>query len=844
MSLFKVREWWSVKCGNGDEEFDQGCLAVANIDNDQQQREKIITGSLRGILRIYHPRARDFKIEDHLLELDLKKAILQVEAGRFSATGGLQLAVLHPRCLSVFSVQAGSSTAQGASYLQVTELYQHRLNHTAANMVQGSFGGISGADFICVQSYDGQLSFFEQESEAFSRYLPGFLVPGPLCYCQPTDSFITCNAAFELECYKYQVLAAATGEKATDAGVSGTSHRKQLQSDWRLILGEAAVAISIGRISECCSRDCQVDIVVLGEHTLFCVSESGEIRLQRRLDYHPAAVCPYPFQESPSGAFQENLLVSTHTSALLVYNRSKMVWAAKADSVAVAIRVAEFAGLPGLVVTLDDEGRLSVSYLGTDPPHNVIGVAEGKELDYEEMDMEHRQLLSQIRDTKKEDNVEPTEFITMKAQVSPSLSSGHTDLDDPTAIQSTLDKSVTAMVYICFMGAGTLENVHITIKPPCPIRVDEDSLVIPRLDGGEENTASVPIMFYASTEFIPAGCVATVTSSYTGPDENPHVVALDIRLPLTLFFQVVPPIKNAVYKLTLEANQPPPQLVNLFQEVVEECANANELMTRIQSGNVLTFQHFNGINVSIIVSRTGSRYRIQSDTFEAMWLLLDELLLRLKDYYQLMEQGSASDETFRISFQDPIPLQDFFGLIDNHFGVRVHLTELRKDLDKRANQFRSIQKRLLVRSKDRNPTPLTHLDMLLVETYHAMISLGDSVEVKEKQLKQVSVSLAAGVRLLLNLIRTQYDLDDPAFAVLTHALSPEIPEEIDVGWEEITAGGMTNLLKTTLAKNSKETTTQLQPLEMMQDTQKLKKHISIVLERISKGGSLRRQSSE
>ncbi len=72
----------------------------------------------------------------------------------------------------------------------------------------------SGADYICVQSYDGQLSFFEQEAFAFSRFLPNFLVPGPLAFCDASDCFITCNAAFELESYKYKVLAAASGEKA------------------------------------------------------------------------------------------------------------------------------------------------------------------------------------------------------------------------------------------------------------------------------------------------------------------------------------------------------------------------------------------------------------------------------------------------------------------------------------------------------------------------------------------------------------------------------------------------------------------------------------------------------
>jgi len=33
MSLFSSRQWWHTKLGSG-EEFDQGCICVANIDND------------------------------------------------------------------------------------------------------------------------------------------------------------------------------------------------------------------------------------------------------------------------------------------------------------------------------------------------------------------------------------------------------------------------------------------------------------------------------------------------------------------------------------------------------------------------------------------------------------------------------------------------------------------------------------------------------------------------------------------------------------------------------------------------------------------------------------------
>lgn len=52
-----------------------------------------------------------------------------------------------------------------------------------------------------------------------------------------------------------------------------------------------------------------------------------------------------------------------------------------------------------------------------------------------------------------------------------------------------------------------------------------------------------------------------------------------------------------------------------------------------------------------------------------------------------------------INLQEALPLQDFFTIVDDHFNARVDLCALHKELDKRAQQFRSIQKRILVRSK-------------------------------------------------------------------------------------------------------------------------------------------------
>ena len=41
MSLFKARDWWSTTVGE-DEEFDQGCLCVANFDNADDELGNIM----------------------------------------------------------------------------------------------------------------------------------------------------------------------------------------------------------------------------------------------------------------------------------------------------------------------------------------------------------------------------------------------------------------------------------------------------------------------------------------------------------------------------------------------------------------------------------------------------------------------------------------------------------------------------------------------------------------------------------------------------------------------------------------------------------------------------------
>ena len=88
---------------------------MGNIDNSLPAMDKIVVGSLTGMLRIYSPTKPGYRIEDLVIEEDLGVPILQLLMGKFiPSTDSIGLAVLHPRKLSVYEI-----TPQGTVCLPI-----------------------------------------------------------------------------------------------------------------------------------------------------------------------------------------------------------------------------------------------------------------------------------------------------------------------------------------------------------------------------------------------------------------------------------------------------------------------------------------------------------------------------------------------------------------------------------------------------------------------------------------------------------------------------------------------------------------------------------------------------
>lgn len=578
-----------------------------------------------------------------------------------------------------------------------TKQYEHRLDRISVNFCFGPFGGIYGKDYICIQSFDGQLSFYEQDHFVFSRFLSSkYLTSGPLCYSKTIDCFITYNNCMELECFRYQSLAASTGsiekEREETAGQQAGTEGKKIQSDWSIVLGEEVYDICVARYSQNCSG--QNEIIVLGEKTMFVVKENGSLISQRRFDFHPS--CIYAYNTSRDSLAKQNLMIGTHSSTISILKDPRTIWSAKLHSVPIALRTGTFGSVQGMVVTLDDSGELCVCYIGTDPSFaNMSGLisssdsaSERQDFDYMKAEEEHRRLKQMIRQMMRIGKREPKEGLMIKTS-SPVVT-----------ISTVYDRKIVNFNLILSYSDpnSILEDISVRFVIPTPFELlsNESMFYIESMKGGTQTPLTLPLSVGVSNKEENATIVTSLTaqvyvtytmarirSNDTKDNDNQkyrrsqlqRTQAMDFAIPLTMAGHIVSNKKVDTYKITLETNKPTPSLFDLFEDIIYNENNSEYIRadnrSLVLSGNVMTFRYINGQEATVLISKNTSRYRIQGGDFDALWIMTSELSRRLEEYHNKELPSSAinKEDQLRIRLSDKLPYNSLFSIIDRHFEV-------------------------------------------------------------------------------------------------------------------------------------------------------------------------------
>lgn len=137
--------------------------------------------------------------------------------------------------------------------------------------------------------------------------------------------------------------------KYSDVAQQQNSDKKRPQPVWIRNLGEQAQkVIEVPRLR---------GFLVIAEQMLFQLDDTGAIKAQKRLDYPPSTLLVTP---------SDTLIVASFTHHIMIYRDLVLQWAAKTDHVCHGLLIGVFNGVEGLMVTLNEQGYLSVIYLGAE----------------------------------------------------------------------------------------------------------------------------------------------------------------------------------------------------------------------------------------------------------------------------------------------------------------------------------------------------------------------------------------------------------------------------------------------------------------------------------------------
>ena len=91
--------------------------------------------------------------------------------------------------------------------------------------------------------------------------------------------------------------------------------------------------------------------------------------------------------------------------------------------------------------------------------------------------------------------------------------------------------------------------------------------------------------------------------------------------------------------------------------------------------NVIALKHLDGTIVSLLVSKTTNKYRLQSDSLAALALLIDYLQRRLRLHF-------SDAANLQVNLDSSIPMQELWNQVESHY---TNYTDLKKEMVNKHN---------------------------------------------------------------------------------------------------------------------------------------------------------------
>ncbi|KAI6240427.1 hypothetical protein M3Y99_00475000 [Aphelenchoides fujianensis] len=689
MSLFHLNEWYTTDVEKG--RFITNACLIGN-------RDQIIVGALTGAVVIVDP-GKDVENRNEtsiLIEKTLPHPVLQIAVGRFLASYDENLlAILHPKHLAFYRLNSADEES-----FTLDRIFEHRLKAGPAYNMR-----------IYVQSMNCTLSIYEGENHLLDRQMINAIHPGPMLYA-PFSQSLYCASGGMLCCFPYHSFTAIG---------NSSQNQKKINWEWSFNLGDTPIDIADLNIVPI-----QPSILVLCKRALFCMTHGGTPRFIIRLQAVATSLLVYKTTADP----KTQLCIGTATKTLLFFRDVTMIWAAQMDFVPVhlllstigqvhtslfPLRTACSDQLKGMVTALSDECRLVIGYLGTEPSLFRMPITETRYIDFEKRRAELDEFEEVIRTYSKDSAaaVGSMAGLELKTTVEMDRASRAYDTQEgvPSATLNVSIKSGAKSVDLALQAEIFAHSEYFTLTPA--------------------EYSNVPITLFVKESAVRDArfCLAATTNSGDG-------VLVEGHLPLKLLCHETNPQRNSQVKLSIDSTGGGVEIADLYPEF--QCESQSSLGLQPFGSEVV---------VSVFSAAKNARYRVQSDSVEFFFLVLDDLVRRLRK-----KQADAK-------LSCPVPLHLFATAIADQVDLEKRKTAESKEVERVSVQMRHVETILLNKLKAEREESMTPVNVLINYSYRELLTLMDRLKATEDHLRRHERET---LRPLLNLMHLVMEINEIA----------------------------------------------------------------------------------
>ena len=770
MSIFESKEFWSTSVTkNIEEEFDRNSISTGILD--QSLKTCISVGSFLGNLRIYSPSFGDNTSNTLKFSKKFEEPILQTEIGNFTRANNNidQLAILLVHKLLVIKFKDFKPGTESIEF-------EHKLKRNGHNLTKARVGD-KNYDIIFVQSIDGAISIYEGENFINIVVLSEVIFPGQIGYINQKDSLVISNTAYEIECYSFNSLATLKNDKSSQTV-------KQLNHAWKVNLGELSTQIQVvyNKISR------KEEIVVLTETLLNLINSNGTLLYQKKLDFEPMCFYAYNITDenyTKNQIFDLMCLISSTYHHIMIYKGFQLAWVAKVFDTPIYISLNNFENIQSLIVTLNDMGNLNVLYLGMDKVKNMK-LIKTKDIDPKKM-VKEREKLSQIID-----NYEKGIFINDKENALKINALVHKNIfyskerdDNKIFYKDNYGKIIESMVQLEFeYGSQEANDIHVNIICPYNIICDEPIFVIPSLGANSNKKIKKALKFRVVENYYPTFINIDVYTSYYAVEKYDKIMkssSISFELPLGLFIKVDNEIKNNLkYTINLETDKPSIKINEIFNDLDQSFPDYDIIKNKTNSA---LFIYPNKTEVAVNLTKFNGVYNIESDNFECILFITNQIVCRLKDKYK--------DINYWIN--DKFKVKDYFFKVKEHYELIQRKKKLLENLEKYTSLYTNLQKNLLNKYQKKTPPKLSNIDFFLKNVYKDIANQAELVQKANNDIKLIYRDIYIWTESIIYLTKLRARLNDEEYQIFKGVLPLDNINNNENTWEDITYYNMKNL---------------------------------------------------